>query len=506
MTSSTSVAVQPRSPGFVQELTPLLRLRWLQRIALAALLVVVGVVAFELKFSVIDLDLWWHLKVGDWIVQHAAFPHTGILSRTAANRPWIAYSWGYEVLLSRAYAWFGLIGIGLYGTLLTLAVAFCMYWMARRLSQRFWAACILAALGCYAFLFLMMPRPVFFSVILSCVTLTLILDAQRVRRVQTLYWLPVIFLFWANLHIQFIYGLAIVGLLFACNLAQRIAASLGFSPSYLEEPALPLQPLAAIFAACVLATLISPYSYHLYGVIFEYSRSKLIYSIIKELQPLGFRGYENFVELLLAGAAFFAVGWQKKIDPFKLALLVAASVIAFRTMRDSWFLCVAAVACLADASRATAEPDAQEKSWELAAVFAIVLAALLLFARSADFSARGLDAAISSMFPVKAVNFLRQNPVPGPLYNTFDWGGFLTWYMPGYPVVVDGRTDLYGDDFNQLLFDTQNGEASYKDNPYLNEAGVVLLHRRDGLVASLDLDPRFRKIYEDPIATVFVRQ
>ena len=108
-TLTKSVAIGHRNRGFMREFAPLLCLRWLQLLVLAGLLAVVGVVAFELKFSVVDLDVWWHLKVGDWIVQHAAFPHTGILSRTAANRPWIAYSWGYEVLLSRAYAWFGLV-------------------------------------------------------------------------------------------------------------------------------------------------------------------------------------------------------------------------------------------------------------------------------------------------------------------------------------------------------------------------------------------------------------
>ena len=71
-------------------------------------------------------------------------PHTGILSRTAANRPWVAYSWGYEVLMSRAYAWFGLLGIGLYGTLLTVGVAFAVYWMLRRISGRFWTSIGLA--------------------------------------------------------------------------------------------------------------------------------------------------------------------------------------------------------------------------------------------------------------------------------------------------------------------------------------------------------------------------
>ena len=492
--------------SLVEELVPLTRLRWLQLLVLAGLLIFVGVVAFQLKFSVLDLDVWWHLKVGDWIVHHAAFPHRGILSRTAANRPWIAYSWGYEVLLSRFYAWFGLIGIGLYGTLLTLAVAFSVFWMVRRLSGRFWLACFLAVASCYAFLFLMMPRPVFFSIVLLCVTLTLILETQRSGRVQTLYWLPLIFFLWANLHIQFIYGLAVVGLLFACNLAERVAARLRFEPEYLQSPVLPLGTIAAILGGCVLATLISPYSYRLYGVIFAYSRSTLIYSMIMELQPLNFRAYEHYVELLLAGAAFFAVAWQKKIDLFKLALLAMACVVAFRTMRDSWFLCVVAAACLADAVGESSEPEKQETPLELAGVLAAVAVGLLLFARGTEFTTRGLDEAISSRFPVKAVNFLRRSPIPGPLYNTFDWGGFLTWYMPDYPVVVDGRTDLYGDQLNKLLFETTSGDMSYKSNPYLNESGVVLLHRYDGLVSALQLDPRFRKVYEDKTTTVFVRR
>jgi hypothetical protein len=106
---------------------------------------------------------------------------------------------------------------------------------------------------------------------------------------------------------------------------------------------------------------------------------------------------------------------------------------------------------------------------------------------------------------VNAVNFLRQNPPPGPLYNTFDWGGFLMWYMPQYPVSIDGRNDLYGDEMDGPAFTTDSGDSSYKTNSALNEAGVVLLKRTDGLVSTLDLDPRFRKIYEDKIASVFVR-
>ncbi len=491
--------------GFVGELRPLFRLRWLQLLTLAGLLVAVGVIAFNLKFSVLDLDIWWHLKVGDWIVQHLAVPHTGLFSWTAADRPWVAYSWAYEVLMSRAYAWFGLLGIGLYGTLLTLGVTYFIYWMARRLSGRFWLACVLAVVACSAFLFNLMPRPVFFSMMLFSVTLTLVLEAQRAGRVQALYWLPLIFLLWANLHIQFIYGLFVVGLLLATNLALRLAARLGSEPAWLLPPNLPTATLAAIFAACLIATCVGPYSYHLYQVILQYAQAKVPYRMIRELQPINFRAGSHYVQLLLMAFAFFAVGRRRKVDLFKLALLSIAGVVAFRTMRDAWFICIPAAACIADALAGETASEAQETWLENAGVAVVVALSLLLFTGSTNFNPRGLDRAISGFLPVDAVNYLRKNPAPGPLYNTLDWGGFLTWYMPNYPVAIDGRTDLYGDELDEQFFTTANGAPSYINDAYLNQAGVVILQKSNNLVGILEADPRFQLVYEDRLAAVFVR-
>ena len=490
----------------VQELRGLFQRRPLQMLVLAGLLTAVAVRALYLKFCVLDLDIWWHLKVGDWIVEHHAVPHTGILSRTAADRPWVAYSWGHEVLLSRAYQWFGLVGVGVYGVLLTLAVAYGIYWMALRLSGRFWWACALATLTCSAFLYNLMPRPVFFSMTLFTVTLTLILEANRSGRVQLLYWLPPLFVLWANLHIQFVYGLFLVGLLLGVNLLQRFAGRLGITPSSVLLPTLPATALAAIFAGCVVASCIGPYSYHLYQVIYEYSKAQAPYFMIRELQAINFRAYSHYVQLLLTCAGFFALGWQKKIDPFKLALLVVASVVAFRTMRDSWFVCIAAAACIADFPASETEWSRAETWLEKPGLAAFVALSLVLFARNTDFNQRGLDRAISSMYPVTALNFLRQHPVPGPLYNTLDWGGFLTWYMPDYPVAIGGRNDLYGDDLDRLFYNTEMGRESYVTDPYLNEAGVVLLQKSQPLASLLMSDPRFSLVYQDRLAALFVKR
>ena len=490
----------------MQELLALLRIRWLQLCALVAMLTGVGVIAFEMKLCVLDFDIWWHLKVGDWIVTHLGVPHTGILSRTAANRPWIAYSWGYEVLLSRAYAWFGLSGIGIFGTLLTLGVAYSIYWMLRRLSGRFWLACGLTAVTCSAFLFDGTPRPFFFSMVLFSVILTLLLEANRSGRVQTLYWLPPIFIVWANLHIQFVYGLFLVGLLLAVVLAQRLAGKLGIAPAFLRPPTLPARSLMVLFILCTIATVVGPNFYHPYQAIYEYSKAKFTYSVIMELQPLTFRDYTQYAELLLTAAGFFAVGWQKRLDPFKLALLSIASVVAFRTMRDAWFICIPAAACIADYPAPELERDRAGNWSEKIGVATAVVLLLALFSRSTDFNQRGFDRAISGQYPVNAVNFLRRNPVPGPLYNNLNWGGFLMWYMPDYPVAIDGRNDLYGDDMDKIFFDCQNAAASYTTDPYLNQARVVLLDSNLPLAKILSIDGRFELVYHDQIATVYARR
>lgn len=480
--------------------------RWIQLSVLILFLAAIGANAMRLKYCVLDYDIWWHLKVGDWIVEHFAVPHTGILSRVAQDRPWVAYSWGYEVLLSRAYAQFGLLGIGVFGVALTIGVAFFAYWMPRRLSGHFWLSCSLAALVCSAFLFNGMPRPVFLSEMLYCVTLTLILEAQRSGRLQRLYWLPLLVLIWANLHIQFIYGLFVVGLFVGITLIQCAIGSFGIWPDFLFRPRLPLKPLLLIFFLCILATVMGPNSYHLYLVVLAYTKAKFAYSVIMELQPLSFRGFSNFVELFLAAAGFYAVGWKKKLDPWKISLLVIASAVAFRTTRDAWFICFSAAACIAYATAVKTSEVRTKHSTEFPLGALALIATLFFVAPFVNFDTRILDRAISHNYPVDAVNFLRRTPLRGPLYNNLNWGGFLMWYMPQLPVAVDGRNDLYGDDLDKIFYYSQSGFPSYKTDPYLDEAGVVIIESQLPLAKLLSIDPRFKLIYHDDIATVYVHQ
>jgi hypothetical protein len=362
--------------------------------------------------------------------------------------------------------------------------------------------------------------PRLFLHVAFCNHLTLILQAQHLRNVRLLYWLPLAFLLWANLHIQFVYGIALLGLFVVVNVFQQLAATINIEPSFILPPTLPLNNLLGVFAACVLSSCIGPYSFHLYQVIVEYSKATLPYSTIIELQPLSFTYAPHYLVPLLAAGAFFAVGWQRKLDVFKLALLAIASVVAFRTQRDAWFICIPAAAFIADAlspaaQHATGEevthtPETNRSSadvlTERSAVAAGLVLILILIAHNTDFSARGLNRAISREFPVDAANFLRRQPLPGPLYNNFDWGGFLIWYLPQYPVAIDGRNDLYGDELDSIFLKSEGADASYKNDPYLDRSGLVLLKNDVALATALTIDPRFRTVYRDQISVIFVRE
>src|SRR5258708_35481592 len=71
-----------------------------------------------------DEDIWWHLRAGQWIIEHGAMPTTDPFSRLGieTGKPWIAYSWLFEVLVALFYQGFGPAGVILFRALLTLAV------------------------------------------------------------------------------------------------------------------------------------------------------------------------------------------------------------------------------------------------------------------------------------------------------------------------------------------------------------------------------------------------
>ena len=456
--------------------------------------------------AIFDLDLWWHLRDGDAIVAQHAVPFHGVFSQYA-SRPWVAFSWGFEVIVSRFYHWFGLVGLVGLRSGLEVAITFVLFTVLRRVSGSFWKAWALTAAGMWAMHHCMGLRPMLISMLMFTVEIGLIFEARRRGNTRLFFLMPALFLVWANLHIQFMYGLFVLALLVAVCILRLILPK-SWSASLEPEQELPVARLVLAAGLSALATLIGPYSWRLYAVVLTILRSPAAYNLTVELHALDFRSTEHFIGLLIVAAAFFTLGWQRSRGLFKLALLVACTLVAFRTQRDSWFVCIPALAIISDRKLVTAEEAviSRGRAWAFAA--ATTLATVLVFllvAWDSNVNNDSLRRALAGFFPVRACDFIRATTLPGPIYNNLNWGGFIIWSLPAYPVAIDGRTELYGDEVVTRFYRVEQGSPEWWSSPELAAARLVLLDRRLQLANLFYHDPRFRVAYEDPMAVVFWR-
>jgi len=458
--------------------------------------------------AVLDPDIWWHMRVGDWILENRALPHTGIYSQLAGHKPWIAYSWLFEVAVSRLYHWFGIVALPVSLVCLQASIAFVLFWTLRRVANGFWRAWMIAVVAMFAFRETVPLRPSSFTILFFIVELALILEARRTGNVRWLYWLPPLMLLWANIHIQFVYGVFVFGLFTLDAFLRSIGASRNWRWTRDQEAReLPSQTVEIVMVAVLVATCIGPYFIHIYGVIFGYARNTMQYDTIIELAAMTFRAPAHFVELFMVAAVFFLKGWRRRVDFFGIMLLLSCAAVSFRSTRDAWFLCVAAALMAAEALRSEMEQKKKEAAWQrwIPAAALVAGIAICIGAGSRALKTQSLFDAIDAEYPIRATEYVREHHLQGPMYNTFNWGGFLIFNLRGYPVSIDGRTDLYGSAYTSEAFLTVNGR-DWNSDATLARANFVLLEKTLPLASVLAADPQFQLVYADQIAAVFVRK
>ena len=448
--------------------------------------------------SLANADLWWHLQTGLEILRTHTLPHTGWFSQSA-TQPWIASSWLYDV---RVAAWYQLLGIRflpVLGMIAKFFLAVVMFLLAGGLRGRFWMALALSA-GAQYVLWLMPPLPVFGSMLAFAIELILLLEFRR-GSTRALYFVPVLTLVWANIDFHFVYGVVTLALFVV---AQFVPAQLKLRPFKAQ-----FTTLVIVTAASLIATFVTPYGWKPWGVFWANATSAAN-AYFLDYQSLRFRTPQDYVLLLLAMAAFLALGLRRSRDWFQIGLLVLCIAAAFHSQRDTWLLALGAVAIIGNAVpqeagsfelRATSRE--QRRSFLIAAgiSFAVLLAFIAVRLPSRD----TVLAKIGHAYPVAAADYIRQNNLPAPLFNSYVWGGFLTWYLPQYPVAIDGRTDLYGADTNIQYAKVMNFEAHYSTFPPLNDAGTILLEKSSSAGKALPNAHGFTKVYEDDVSVVLLR-
>jgi hypothetical protein len=447
--------------------------------------------------AVADPDVGWHLRTGQWILQHHAFPRTDPFSRVSGGSAWQAYSWLFELILLKLYGWMNLQGLMIFTAAMMALIAAAVYHMMSRLQADFTQRAVLTIAVMFCLSRMSTPRPWLFTILFFALEMDILMHVRQTGKSRELLWLPLLFALWANVHIQFVDGLLVLGIAATEPLLERWWKS--------GTKGAPARNLWLALGACVAATCLNPYGPGIYKVAWQLGSQPGVLDSIAEMLALPFRTLGDFALLFLALAAAGVLFRYRRLAPFETLMLAMAAVLSFRSRRDLWVMAITAGAILAAGLPVRAEREDRKNlpAWALAlsaasAVLAVVASVALLHLNNGR-----LQAMLAEKMPVRAVDVVKERHYTGPLFNDYDWGGFLIWNLRE-PVSIDGRAALYGDKAIDRSRETWSGGAKWAADPDLQSAGVVIAPDGAALTQLLRTDARFELTYEDKVAAVFV--
>jgi hypothetical protein len=259
---------------------------------------------------------------------------------------------------------------------------------------------------------------------------------------------------------------------------------------------------------CAAAALVNPYHVGVYVVARQLMAQTELWTRIGELLAPDFRHSTDWIVLAMTLTAAGCIGWQmgswrraSALRPpiFLLLLLVLGAYLGFKSRRDTWLTVIASACAIAAVPWDTIlkRRDALQLPGWLATLATVTMAVLLPLASLPMLSEETLSANVARTYPSRAAAFVETHGSPGPLYNYFDWGGYLMWRLPHWPVQMDGRTIVHGEPRILAHVDTWQGKASWRADPELAAARIVIGPRDLPLAALLRLDDRFTLVYED---------
>jgi len=357
-----------------------------------------------------------------------------------------------------------------------------------------------------------LPSISLFSAALFGVELHLLLECRRGASWRALLPLPLLFLLWANLLIDFVFGLMVLGIFVAVMALQPMLARFG-ATALEAQPTAPVAPLCGIAFVSTAVTFVNPYGYALWQNAGTELYSSTALKYFTELKPMEFRQPADYLVLLLAMSTFVFLGVQRSRDLFKYVALAAAMALAFRMQRDVWCLVLLSVGFIGElSSEGHPAVKATPRIGGIRHVAAVVIGLLFVIATVAAYlpaSQPVLLRGAARVLPLEACNFMKQARPAPPIFNSYRWGGFLAWYLPEYPASVDARVALFGEEATAEHFKTVNGERPLNEDPVFSAAHTLLLEKHSKLATALTTIPvlanMYHVAYSDDVAIVFTR-
>jgi hypothetical protein len=452
-----------------------------------------------------DPDFWWHLKAGQYIVEKHSLPVPDPFAYTTAMaRPAYAgeertrdfnltHEWLAQALFYLIYRAAGFGGVVLFRAAMLTAFCALAGLLAWRRCGGFYGGLAAAFATAGVASGFAVDRPYLVTFLLLASTIS-ILETRR-----SLWLLPPLFLIWANCHGGYFLGWVAV----AAYSAEALFLQ------WRQKPLPGARRLWIAGAVSVLVSGVNPNGFRILQILLYY-RSSYMTSRLLEWAPPRLWPPGEFA-LLLFGAAALLLWARRRVRLVDWLLFLAFAVAGLSAQRNTFL-----IGFLAPVLIASYFP------WKpRLPVFAPYAAAALVVGALGAGIARGSFFQLRAAewkYPAGAADFLLAHHVTEPLFNTYEYGGYLIWRLwPQERVFIDGRalSESIFMDYARILYnhDSSGGKSAEE---LLDQYGVQAMvmnsfEYANGLVYLLApalADPAqtdWKLVYSDAQAMVFMR-
>jgi hypothetical protein len=483
------------------------------------LLLLIVILNFALQ-PLTEPDFGWHLRAGLDVLGHGLpLPSTDPYSHTMPDWPWVEHAWLTDVLIAGMYSAFGALAVIVFFAAVTMSA-----WLIGAAAASASLAC--RWLACAISLWVALPylgaRTQLITLLGLAVLSWLLKRGREHGSVQ--WWIPPLFVLWANLHGGFVAGLLLLCLVIGTSAVVRwVSDRRMVVTDFSDEPALSwteLTRLTAITAISACVTFLNPYGWQLYVEIVDSLSNRFMLETLQEWQPLSFatvagRRYAWYLAALGVAMAL----WYRRLQPVRWVIAAVFLAFSFRHMRNIPFFLIASLPLFTEALADGFAALCRRWPFDEIALNRVSFAATLLTAsmlvwegpahlqRIVLSGIRPADYFKTTSYPIEAVLWMRanQDQMGHRLYNDYGYGGFLLWWMPGTKIFIDGRMPAWRSGARAILRDYIALTGENPDFAILTKYSVdwALLKKGTPLEESLARHDAWNRVYEDEKAAIY---
>jgi len=380
----------------------------------------------------LDPDFGWHLRAGEYFLAHG-IPLHDIFSYTASNFPWVDHEWLSDVAVASVFSAVGYAGLcALYSALWTLSV-----WLVGRKAHN-----LLILLAVIATI----PFAGFRAITWSLLGLALLISSSGSKNRKFRWFIPLLFLAWANIHGSFVYGFAY-----------------GIYMSIKERN----YKLFLLILIGFVLTFINPYGVNLYVEVMRTMTDTSLHWQISEWRYLDIPFMT--IPFVIAWMAGFALDGLKKWKNY-LGFDVLAFLASISSSRNLVLFITVALAVTDERLRMVARKIPKQLDKPRRRFIVIVGAAFFVATiGTVVYGYWNFSIDPEDYYPRAEVAYLEKDPCTGNLFNDYGYGGYLIWKLPGQKVYIDGRMaswshggQKYLDDYFNVLKDEKARKSQFR--------------------------------------------